>query len=153
MAAAALQLRILWACLRWDDMAAKPLSTDGKHQITTDTEIMSLEILKHRHVGQFLDKTQYLRRKVVIPLELPKQVREVTSIRSGLRKRKRPESPQSTEPQVTEEWVDEDKLELWEIKQYGDRLEKLMPRLLLGVDRDSHNQQLVLTEMQDQILV
>lgn len=36
---------------------------------------MSLEILKHRHVGQFMDKTQYLRRKVVIPLELPKQVR------------------------------------------------------------------------------
>ena len=121
----------------------KPLSSDGKHQITTDTEIMSLEILKHRHVGQFLDKAQYLRRKVVIPLELPKQVRglykldkvircppamtdifhsaEVTSIRSGLRKRKRPESPQSTEPQVAEEWVDEDKLELWEIKQYGDR--------------------------------
>ncbi|KAF3427886.1 hypothetical protein E2986_08829 [Frieseomelitta varia] len=126
LAAAALQLRILWACLRWDDMAAKPLSTDGKHQITTDTEIMSLEILKHRHVGQFLDKTQYLRRKVVIPLELPKQVREVTSIRSGLRKRKRPESPQSTEPQVTEEWVDEDKLELWEIKQYGDRVGTLI---------------------------
>ena len=45
----------------------------------------------------------------------------MTSIRSGLRKRKRAESPQSTEPQVTEEWVDEDKLELWEIKQYGDR--------------------------------
>lgn len=75
LASAALQLRILWACLRWDDMAAKPLSTDGKHQITTDTEIMSLEILKHRQVGQFMDKTQYLRRKVVIPLELPKQVR------------------------------------------------------------------------------
>ncbi|XP_029040603.1 nucleosome-remodeling factor subunit NURF301 isoform X2 [Osmia bicornis bicornis] len=130
LAAAALQLRILWGCLRWDDMAAKPLSTDGKHQITTDTEIMSLEILKHRHVGQFLDKTQYLRRKVVIPLELPKQVREVTSIRSGLRKRKRPESPQSTEPQVTEEWVDEDKLELWEIKQYGDRLEKANAQII-----------------------
>lgn len=46
---------------------------------------------------------------------------EVTSIRSGLRKRKRPESPQSTDPQVSEEWVDEDKLELWEIKQYGER--------------------------------
>ncbi|KMQ97122.1 nucleosome-remodeling factor subunit nurf301 [Lasius niger] len=130
LAAAAIQLRILWACLRWDDMAAKPLSTDGKNQITTDTEIMSLEILKHRHVGQFLDRTQYLRRKVVIPLELPKQVREVTSIRSGLRKRKRPESPQSTEPQVTEEWVDEDKLELWEIKQYGDRLEKANAQII-----------------------
>ncbi|XP_018403305.1 PREDICTED: nucleosome-remodeling factor subunit NURF301-like isoform X2 [Cyphomyrmex costatus] len=130
LAAAAIQLRIVWACLRWDDMAAKPLSTDGKNQITTDTEIMSLEILKHRHVGQFLDRAQYLRRKVVIPLELPKQVREVTSIRSGLRKRKRPESPQSTKPQVTEEWVDEDKLELWEIKQYGDRLEKANAQII-----------------------
>ncbi|KAG7208953.1 hypothetical protein KM043_015126 [Ampulex compressa] len=138
LAAAAIQLRILWACLRWDDMAAKPLSTDGKHQITTDTEIMSLEILKHRHCGQFLDRTQYLRRKVVIPLELPKQVREVTSIRSGLRKRKRPESPQSTEPQVSEEWVDEDKLELWEIKQYGDRSRSGVPQsVVVGSNRSS----------------
>lgn len=75
LAAAAIQLRILWACLRWDDMAAKPLSTDGKNQITTDTELVTLEILEHRQVGQFLDRTQYMRRKVVIPLELPKQVR------------------------------------------------------------------------------
>ncbi|XP_022917774.2 nucleosome-remodeling factor subunit NURF301 isoform X2 [Onthophagus taurus] len=130
LAAASLQLRILWACLRWDDMQAKPLSADGKHQITTETEILSLELLKHRHVGQFLERTQYLRRKVVIPLELPKTVREVTSIRSGLRKRKRPESPQSTDPQVTEEWVDEDKLELWEIKQYGERVEKVNAQVI-----------------------
>ena len=102
---------------------------------------MSLEILKHRHCGRFSEKTQYLRRKVVIPLELPKTIRgifiikyhtmfiflmikkcvEFTSIRSGLRKRKRAESPQKTEPQVTEEWVDEDKLELWEIKQFGEK--------------------------------
>ncbi|XP_063923379.1 nucleosome-remodeling factor subunit NURF301 isoform X3 [Zophobas morio] len=121
LAAVALQLRILWSCLRWDDMQTKPPNAEGKHQLTTETEILSLELLKHRHVGQFMERTQYLRRKVVIPLELPKTVREVTSIRSGLRKRKRPESPQSTDPQVTEEWVDEDKLELWEIKQYGER--------------------------------
>ncbi|KAB0795122.1 hypothetical protein PPYR_11961 [Photinus pyralis] len=120
----ALLLRILWACMRWDDMQAKPPNTDGKNHITTETEILSLELLKHRYVGQFLERTQYLRRKVVIPLELPKTVREVTSIRSGLRKRKRPESPQCTDPQVTEEWVDEDKLELWEIKQYGEKIEK-----------------------------
>ncbi|XP_026472283.1 nucleosome-remodeling factor subunit NURF301-like, partial [Ctenocephalides felis] len=124
LAAVALQLRIVWTCLRWDDMAVKPSNNDGKHQVTTETEIMSLELLKHRHVGKFMEKTQYLRRRVVIPLELPKTIREVTSIRSGLRKRKRAESPQHTEPQVTEEWVDEDKLELWEIKQYGDKLDK-----------------------------
>lgn len=100
LASAALQLRVMWTCLRWDDMAAKPATADGKHQLTTDTEIVSLELLKHRHVGQFSERTQYLRRRVVIPLELPKTVREVTSIRSGLRKRKRAESPQNTEPQV-----------------------------------------------------
>ncbi|CAH2086513.1 unnamed protein product [Euphydryas editha] len=127
LASAALQLRIMWACLRWDDMAAKPATADGKHQLTTDTEIVSLELLKHRHIGQFSERTQYLRRKVVIPLELPKTVREVTSIRSGLRKRKRAESPQNTEPQVTEEWVDEDKLELWEVRQYGERAERITP--------------------------
>ncbi|XP_068630011.1 nucleosome-remodeling factor subunit NURF301 isoform X2 [Battus philenor] len=127
LASAALQLRIMWACLRWDDMAAKPATADGKHQLTTDTEIVSLELLKHRHIGQFSERTQYLRRKVVIPLELPKTVREVTSIRSGLRKRKRAESPQNTEPQVSEEWVDEDKLELWEVRQYGERAERITP--------------------------
>lgn len=49
---------------------------------------------------------------------------EVTSIRSGLRKRKRAESPQPTEPQIFEEWVEEDKLELWEIKLIGEKIEK-----------------------------
>lgn len=48
-------------------------------------------------------------------------VAEFTSIRSGLRKRKRAESPQKTEPQVSEEWVEEDKLDLWEIKQFGEK--------------------------------
>lgn len=75
LAAVALQLRIMWCCMRWDDMATKPPNNDGKHQVTTETEIMSLEILKHRHTGRFSEKTQYLRRKVVIPLELPKTIR------------------------------------------------------------------------------
>lgn len=116
-----LQLRILWTCLRWDDMQTKPATLDGKNQVTTETEIVTTELLKHRNVGPFMDFTQYFRRRVVIPLELPKTVREVNPIRSGLRKRKRAESPQQTDPQVNEEWIDEDKLELWEIKQYGER--------------------------------
>lgn len=123
--AIALQLRVLWACLRWDDMQVKPQSMDGKTQITTETEIISLEILKHRQIGENLEKTQYLRRKVVIPLELPKTVHTANPIRSGLRKRKREEAPQSTDPQVSKEWVDEDKLELWEIKQYAERMERV----------------------------
>lgn len=116
-----LQLRVIWTCLRWDDMQTKPTTTDGKNQITTETEIVTTELLKHRNVGMFMELAQYFRRRVVIPLELPKTVREVTSIRSGLRKRKRAESPQQTDPQVNEEWIDEDKLELWEIRQYFEK--------------------------------
>ncbi|XP_067647631.1 nucleosome-remodeling factor subunit NURF301 isoform X2 [Eurosta solidaginis] len=124
LSAIGLQLRILWCCLRWDDMIAKAPSADGKHQVTTDTEIVTQELLKLRHQGRYGERTQYLRRKVVVPLEMPKTIREVTSIRSGLRKRKRAESPQPTEPQVSEEWVEEEKLELWEIKLMGERHEK-----------------------------
>ncbi|EAT32755.1 AAEL015015-PA [Aedes aegypti] len=137
LSAVGLQLRIIWTCLRWDDMAMKPATSDGKHQVTTESEIMSLEILKHRFAGIFHERMQYLRRKVVIPLELPKTVREVQSIRSGLRKRKRAESPQQTEPQVSEEWIDEDKLELWEIKLYGEKQEKLAAAQAQHVTRTS----------------
>lgn len=59
------------------------------------------------------------------------------SIRSGLRKRKRAESPQQTEPQVSEEWIDEDKLELWEIKLYGEKQEKLAAAQAQHVTRTS----------------
>lgn len=48
---------------------------------------------------------------------------EVTPSRSGLRKRKLAESLAGCDPVITEEWVDEDRLELWEIKLYHDRLE------------------------------
>lgn len=75
LSALALQLRIIWCCLKWDDMATKPPTSDGKNQITTETEIMSQEILKYRQCGRFSERTQYLRRKVVIPLELPKTIR------------------------------------------------------------------------------
>lgn len=75
LAAIASQLRILWCCLRWDDMSKKPPTSDGKYQKTTESEIMTMEILKHRISGRFSEKTQYLRRKVVIPLEVPKTIR------------------------------------------------------------------------------
>lgn len=127
LSAFALQVRILWACLRWDDVLAKTGSmgmADGKNQTTTDTEIVTTDILKHRHIGRFLERTQYFQRRVVIPLDVPKTVREVTPSRSGLRKRKMVEAPKLSQPIVTEEWVDEDRLELWVIKQYHERVER-----------------------------
>lgn len=127
LSAAALQLRILWACLRWEEMLSKSSAVaggDGKNQTTTDTEIVTTDILKHRHVGRFLERTQYYQRRVVIPLDVPKTVREVTPSRSGLRKRKMVEAPRLSQPIVTEEWVDEERLDLLVIKHYHERQER-----------------------------
>ncbi len=122
--AAALQLRVLWACVRWDDMSTRPLSTDGKHYQSNESASTTTEILRHRHRGRFSEKTQYYKKTVTIPLDVPKNTVEVTPIRSGLRKRKRAESPQSSEPKVEEKWIPEEKLELWEIRAYRERLER-----------------------------
>ncbi|CAL8092678.1 unnamed protein product [Orchesella dallaii] len=131
LAAAAMQLRILYASIRWDDILAKIPNTEGKHQIQTDTEIITSEILNHRIVGRFIERVQYLRKMMVVPIDAPKTIRakiressEITPSRIGLRKRKRAESPDKTEPVVTEDWVDEEKLELWEIRYYGDRIDR-----------------------------
>lgn len=55
-------------------------------------------------------------------------ISEVTPSRIGLRKRKRAESPDKMEPVITEDWVDEEKLELWEIRYYGDRMDRKQDR-------------------------
>ena len=122
--AVAMQLRILWMCLRWDDMVTKAPTGDGKNQVTTDHEIVTTEILKHRSVGRYLEQTQYFQRKISIPLDQPRKQVDYSPIRSGLRKRKRPESPVNADPRVEEIWIDELDLELWEIKAYRDRCDR-----------------------------
>lgn len=70
-AAAALQLRTLWASVKWDDMLAKIIGFDGKRTQETDLETITSEILDHRVVGRFMERIQYLRRKTVEPLDAP----------------------------------------------------------------------------------
>ena len=128
--AVAMQLRILWMCVKWDDMSTKPPALyDGKNQVTTDTEIVTTEIRKHRNIGRYSEITQYWQRKISIPLDAPRKQVDYSPIRSGLRKRKRAESPVSADPRVEEVWVEEMSLELWEIKAYRDRLDRDRERL------------------------
>ena len=88
--AVAMQLRILWMCVKWDDMSTKPPALyDGKNQVTTDTEIVTTEIRKHRNIGRYSEITQYWQRKISIPLDAPRKQVDYSPIRSGLRKRKR----------------------------------------------------------------
>lgn len=67
LATIALQLRVIWCCLRWDDMTAKPPTNNGKIVTNTDTGIVSTEILKHRVRGRFSEKIDYLRLTLLIP--------------------------------------------------------------------------------------
>ncbi|XP_076346621.1 nucleosome-remodeling factor subunit NURF301 E(bx) isoform X2 [Tachypleus tridentatus] len=121
---AALQLRVLWCCLRWDDIQAKP-PPGGVNTISTENEVTTTELLKSRSVGLFNQRSEYLVRRIIVPIDLPSRPREkATPQRSGLRERRRAESPVNKEPFLQELWVPEEELELWEIKQFGEKLEK-----------------------------
>lgn len=95
LATIAHQLRILWTCLRWDDMTTEPTS-DGKIVEETDAGIVSMVILNTRIRGRFSERTEYLRSTLLTPYDYKdrqsKSVEVYTSKnntprRSGLRKR------------------------------------------------------------------
>ena len=110
LSAAALQLRILWASVRWEEMAA----IEDEHVQTT--------VIHHHHVGRFSERVQYFERRVVVPLDgAPANASKVD--RSQSRTRRFTEEPKLSSPIVTEEWVDEDQLDLCLIRRYHERIE------------------------------
>lgn len=118
---AAMQLRILWASIRWDDLATKPPAS-GTNTITTENDVQTIEIIKRRDLPPFGLRSEYLIRTIIVPMELPTKSREIsTPNRSGLRERKRPESPKEKGPRMTEKWVREEEIELWEIRQFSEK--------------------------------
>ena len=68
----AVQLRVLYASIRWDDLSSKP-PTGGTNTITTETDITTTELLKRRDIGPFGLKSEYLVRKIVVPIGMPEQ--------------------------------------------------------------------------------
>ena len=75
LATAALQLRILWACVRWDDMQIKSPS-GGTNTVTTETEITTKEVVKQRFVGPYNLRSEYLVRTIVIPIGVQQEQRK-----------------------------------------------------------------------------
>ncbi len=67
-----LMVQVLWACMRWDDLATKP-PTGGTNTVTTETDITTTELLKRRDIGQFGLRSEYLVRKIVVPIGMPSQ--------------------------------------------------------------------------------
>lgn len=48
---------------------------DARNQTTSETEIITTEVLEKRHLGIFSERTEYKIRKIVIPVETPKTIR------------------------------------------------------------------------------
>ncbi|XP_047189812.1 nucleosome-remodeling factor subunit BPTF-like isoform X1 [Scophthalmus maximus] len=138
LAGVSLMLRLLWACLRWDDMAVKPSAAVGTTRTalspliateTSDTEITTTEIIKRRDVGPYGIRSEYCIRKIICPLGVPETPKEThTPQRKGLRssalRPKKPEPAKQTGPVVIETWVAEEELDLWEIRAFSERVEK-----------------------------
>ncbi|KAJ8363551.1 hypothetical protein SKAU_G00123820 [Synaphobranchus kaupii] len=134
LAGVSLMLRLLWSCLRWDDMAVKPSSTGGATRTgerteTSETEITTTEIIKRRDVGPYGIRSEYCIRKIICPIGVPETPKETpTPQRKGLRssalRPKKPEAPKQTGPVVIETWVAEEELDLWEIRAFSERVEK-----------------------------
>uniref|UniRef100_A0A665UV67 Nucleosome-remodeling factor subunit BPTF-like n=1 Tax=Echeneis naucrates TaxID=173247 RepID=A0A665UV67_ECHNA len=130
LAGVSLMLRLLWACLRWDDMAVKPSPAVGTtRKETTDTDITTTEIIKRRDVGPYGIRSEYCIRKIICPLgnrDTPKET--PTPQRKGLRssalRPKKQEPAKLTGPIAVETWVPEEDLELWEIRAFAERVER-----------------------------
>ncbi|XP_037544827.1 nucleosome-remodeling factor subunit BPTF [Nematolebias whitei] len=130
LAGVSLMLRLLWACLRWDDMAVKPSTAVGMtRKETTDTDIITTEIMKRRDVGPYGIRSEYCIRKIICPLgnrDTPKET--PTPQRKGLRssalRPKKHEPAKQTGPLAVETWIPEEELELWEIRAFAERLER-----------------------------
>ncbi|MEE6507150.1 hypothetical protein FKM82_007977 [Ascaphus truei] len=130
LAGVSLKLRLLWACLRWDDMAAKPPPGGSITRTeSSETEITTTEIIKRRDVGPYGIRSEYCVRKIICPIGVPEAPKETpTPQRKGLRssalRPKRPVTPKQTGPIILETWVAEEELDLWEIKCFSERVEK-----------------------------
>uniref|UniRef100_A0A3B1J7Y0 Nucleosome-remodeling factor subunit BPTF n=1 Tax=Astyanax mexicanus TaxID=7994 RepID=A0A3B1J7Y0_ASTMX len=130
LAGVSLMLRLLWACLRWDDMAVKPSANAGTTRTeTSETDITTTEIIKRRDVGPYGIRSEYCIRRIICPIGMPEEPKEThTPQRKGLRssalRPKRPEPTKVTGPIVIETWVAEEELDLWQIRAFSERAEK-----------------------------
>jgi len=70
IAGAAVQLRVLWACIRWDDVKAH-VPPGGTNAVTTDLDITTTELLKKRDLPPYCLRSEYLVRKIVVPINIP----------------------------------------------------------------------------------
>lgn len=87
----------------------KSISSSSHEQtLYSETKLVSLQCI-------------IFEKKSILCYLFSQKLEKYTPQRSGLRERKRAESPKLTEPSVTEKWMPEESMELWEIKMFGEK--------------------------------
>lgn len=138
----ALQLKVFYASIRWDELQVKPPAS-GRNTIVTDEATITIELLKKRDRLPYLSHSEYLIRKVTTPNQEEKPTKKyrklshlqhqktqsssstpTQSARLGLRARRQVEMNEEKGPTTEEIWVSEEQLELWEMKQFDEKLER-----------------------------
>lgn len=124
----AIQMRVLHASLRWDELQARPPAS-GHNVIVTDESTVTIQLLKKRDRLPYLTHSEYLIKKTITPIEQPKYRKvnlkaSIPSARSGLRVRRQTEDEKPKRPTSEELWVSENQLELWELKQFDEKVER-----------------------------
>lgn len=125
----ALQLKVVYASIRWDDLQVRPPAS-GHNTITTDDSTITVELLKKRDKLPYLYHSEYLIRKTITPIEQPTKYRKIgvkkstPSGRTGLRARRQTEEEEEKGPTKEEVWVPEEQLELWELRQFDEKIER-----------------------------
>ena len=124
-----LQLKVLNACMRWDDLTARP-PVSGHNTIVTDDVTITIELLKRRDKLPYLTHSEYLIRRTTTSNEQPTKYRKISSrkstpsARTGLRARRLVEEEEEKGPTTEEIWVSEEELALWELKQFDEKIER-----------------------------
>jgi len=68
LSAVALQLRVLWCCIRWDDMSSDSSALEDAHAASETDMVTRTTILCRRDVGQDGLRSEYLVRRVLAPV-------------------------------------------------------------------------------------
>ncbi|KAL9957398.1 hypothetical protein ACROYT_G039030 [Oculina patagonica] len=131
---AGLQLRILQSCLKWEEMNVRP-PRGNSNTVYTSSGTTTTEITDRKFVSLDGLRCKYLVRKIIRTLSKP----VVEPPRPAPTKSKRgrtlrpkivlqPDDDDETlapsGPRIMEAWYPEAKLELWEIRQYHERIER-----------------------------
>ncbi|XP_046856305.1 nucleosome-remodeling factor subunit BPTF-like isoform X2 [Xenia sp. Carnegie-2017] len=135
LASAVIQMRLLNASMKWDEMNIKP-PRGSSNTLRTSSGTITTEITDRKFMSNDGLRVQYRVRKTIrtlsSPVTMAKPAPAPTHTKRGRELRPKVQSNYSYEsepdaplvPRVIEAWCAEEKLELWEVRQFCEKIER-----------------------------